>query len=251
MVGGGPAQGRSLRSLEQNAVGVRVDSILDLPETKARIQPDDVILRAGPYEVGSDGTILYRRNRIQMALAFQEVQHGQSVPVALWRDGQVVDVDLPVFVHDLDRATRNQYDVPPRYYIYAGLVFTPLTLDYIKTIGHNWANQASADLIYELFYRRHEAPETLRDEPIVLAMILAHEVNANTNFKGRLLVDAINGIRIDKLEDVVRAFASTDSPEQVIEFLPEGTFECLDREEAEKAHPEILKAYQIVQDRRL
>ena len=34
-----------------------------------------------------------------------------------------------------DKVLGNQYDVPPRYFVYAGLVFTPLSLDYLKTFG--------------------------------------------------------------------------------------------------------------------
>jgi len=106
-------------------------------------------------------------------------------------------------------------------------------------------------LTYELFYRRHESPKTVRTEPIVLSTVLADEVNANLRTRGRALVDKINGVRIERLEDVIRAFEQPANGQHVIEFLPKNTFECLERESADKANANILKTYGIQRDRRL
>jgi hypothetical protein len=64
-------------------------------------------------------------------------------------------------------------------------------------------------------------------------------------------VDKINGIRIDSLEDVVRAIAEGKGDQHVIEFISRQGFECLDRKEAAAAHEEILKTYGVPNDRRL
>jgi hypothetical protein len=108
-------------------------------------------------------------------------------------------------VYEGDRLLGNQYDVLPRYYVHAGLVFTPLSQDFMKTFGRDWRDLANTELVYELYYRRAESPETARPEPVVLASTLAHPANANLRFANRALVDRINGVRIERLEDVVRA----------------------------------------------
>ena len=82
--------------------------------------------------------------------------------------------------------------------------------------------------------------------------MLSHAVNANLAVQGRTLVDKINGVRIEKLEDVIRAFESSPPQNQdVIEFLPDHTLECLDRAAVKQANAEILKTYGIPKDRRL
>lgn len=91
----------------------------------------------------------------------------------------------------------------------------------------------------------------MRIEPIVLSTVLADGVNANFRTRGRALVDKINGIRIERLEDVIRAFESPSNGQHVVEFLPKNTFECLERESADKANAQILKTYGIPKDRRL
>jgi len=66
-----------------------------------------------------------------------------------------------------------------------------------------------------------------------------------------VLIDKVNDVRIDKLEDLIRAFSSTTNAYHVIEFMPSHGFDCIDRVQAEKANPSILQTYGIPQDRRL
>ena len=242
---------RKLLKLPEDRAGTRIDALHAIPSTEKLLRPDDVILQIGEHPVGSDGMIQYQGNRLQLAVALQEAQHGGSVPLKLWRGGRELSVSLPVFVNDSDRKTGNQYDTPPRYFVHGGLVFTPLSLDYLKTLGRNWSDTAGSELIYELMYRRHEAPEGSRAEPIVLSLVLADAVNANFRTQGRAIVDKVNGVRVENLEDLIRGFEKAKGPQHVIEFLPKNTIECLDRAATDKANPQILKTYGIQKDRRL
>ena len=245
-----PAYRRYLK-LPENGLGARVDSLLPIPSTAAVLKEEDVILQVGPYPLGSDGTILYKGNRLFGSLAFQEVQHGESVPLKVWRQGEEISLSLPVFYYEGDRTVGNQYGTLPRYFVYGGLVFVPLSLDYMRTLGRNWSDPVNGDLVYELYYRRYESPSTTRPEPIVLASILANPVNANFNNRGHALVHKVNDVRIDKLEDLIKAFERGTNSFHVLEFLPNHSLDCLDRAQAEQANPKILETYGIPQDRRL
>jgi S1-C subfamily serine protease len=240
---------RALLKLSDEDKGARVDSILPIPATEKLIKTDDVILKIGDFPVGSDGTILYSGNRLAAGFAFQIAQAGQEVPVEIWRDGQQQQVSLPVSTYKEDAASGYQYTAPPRFYVYGGLVFTPLSLDYVRAMGRS--QQDAGELYYELYYRRYEKPTSARPEPIVLATVLADSVNANVSIRSRVLVDKINGVRIEKLEDVIRAFETSPNAFDLIEFLPRHNQECLERAEVAKANPAILKTYGLAQDRRL
>jgi len=245
-----PAYRRFLK-LPDNAVGARVDNLFDTTDAAKALRLDDVVLQVGGYTIGSDSTVLYQGNRVQMAVAFQGAQHGDAVPVKVWRAGSELTLSVPMQVSTNDTRTGNQHDTPPRYFVYGGLVFTPLSLDYLKTFGRNWSDAASSELIYNLMYRRFESPGSSRPEPIVLTQVLQHPANANFRVPGRALVDRINGIQVDRLEDVIRALESAKGTQHVFEFMPKNTLECLSREEAEKANADILKTYSIMKDRRL
>ncbi|MBX3734749.1 MAG: trypsin-like peptidase domain-containing protein [Verrucomicrobiae bacterium] len=242
---------RAHLGLDNEPVGARVDGLLSGSPAEAVLKPDDVLLEVAGYAVGSDGTVLYEGNRVPVALIFQSPQNGESVRLKLLRDRQPMELDLPVAVYEGDRLAGNQYDSPPRYVVHGGLVFTPLSADYLRTLGRDQTDAGAAALIYELYYRRSEQPGQARPEPVVLAATLAHPVNANLSIRGRALVDTINGVRIERLEDVVQALESCASDQHVIEFSGRGGFECLDRDAAAAANPEILETYGIPSDRRL
>ena len=245
-----PAYRRRLK-LPDNDLGARVDALLPIPSTCQVLKDDDVILRAGDFPVASDGTILYQGNRVSGALAFQLVQSGESVPLQIWRDGQPQTVSLSVFPYAGDRATGYQHDALPRYYVYGGMVFTPLSLDFLRALGRGAGDASHNELLYELYYRRIESPDTARAEPIVLSTILPDAVNANMGARSRVLVDRVNGTRIDKLEDVIRAFETNTNAYHVLQFMPNHLVECLDRAATAKANAAILQNYAVTKDRRL
>jgi hypothetical protein len=242
---------RTLLKLPDDNLGARIDGILPIPSTEKVLKVDDVLLKVASFPVANDGTILYQGNRLSAALAFQLAQNGEKVPVQVWRDGKRLDLSLPVSVYNEDRAAGYQYDSLPRYVVYAGLVFTPLSLDYLRTLGRDTPASAIGELYYELFYHRSEDPATARPEPVVLASILPDSANANFGVRGRAFVDRINGVRIERLEDVVKAFETSTNAYDVIEFLPHNGFETLERAEVAKANSRILETYGVAQDRRL
>ncbi|MDB6129462.1 MAG: peptidase and chymotrypsin/Hap [Verrucomicrobiales bacterium] len=246
-----PAYRRYLGLPENSDIGARVDSMLPIESTRKVLKPDDVILSIGSFPVGSDATVLYEGNRLSAAVVFQSVQHGEIIPMKIWRDKKEMEVKLPVYVYEREKVLGNQYDVLPRYFVYAGLVFTSLNLDYLKTIGRSWTEGGNAELVYELFYRRYESPETERKETIVLATTLSDPVNANLTTQSKALVDKVNGIKIDKLEDVISALEKSTNQYDVVEFLPNHSIETIDHAEALKANERILKTYNVQRDRRL
>jgi S1-C subfamily serine protease len=243
-----PAQ-RAFLGVPTRFEGARIDALFS-DSAKEHLRKDDVLLKVGDHSVAQDGTILYESNQLHAGLAFSLAQNGDSVPVSVWRDEKQVEIDLPVFVDKKNAAAGNIYDLP-RYYVYAGMVFTPLTKNYLSTFGQNWSTTADTKLLYELFYKRKSDPENTRTETVMLASTLAHPVNANMRIRGRVMINRINGIRIDRLEDVIRAFEEGDDDFHVIDFSRSAGFETIDRDGAETANGPILNTYGIVSDRRL
>jgi S1-C subfamily serine protease len=242
---------RAYLEMSNDSAGARVDSLLPIESTREVLRPDDVLLQVGEYPVGSDGSILFKGNRVFGGAAFQFAQHGENIPLKILRGGKALEVALPVKIYTGDSHLSNQYDRPPRYVVYAGLVFTPLSLDYLKTLGRDWRDVANSEIVYELYYRRHEDPDSARPEPVVLSSTLGHPANVNVRIGGRALIDRIIGLRIERLDDVARAFDSATNTHHVLEFLPNRALETLNRADADRAHPEILKSYSVPQDRRL
>lgn len=241
---------RARLKLPDNNQGARVDRLRS-KVAEETLRPDDVLLKIGEFPVASDATILFQGNRVFCALAFQLGQSGDLLPVTIWRDGREQAVKVRIEAAGDDVREGNQYDIKPRYYVFAGLVFTPLSRDYMRNAGREATEANAGELTYELFYRDREQPDLARAEPVVLSSVLTDPVNANFSTRGRVLVDSINGIRIEKLEDVIRAFTTSTNRNDIIMFGQRGALESLDHAEATRANEKILKTYGITKDRHL
>lgn len=250
-----PAYRRHL-GLPDDGSGSRVDFLRPDGSAIKLLKPDDVLLEAGGLPIGSDGMLAYRGNRVSASVVFQQPQAGETVRLKIWRDRAPLDLDLPVEAFTGDRLAGRQYDEPPRYFIYAGLVFTPLSANYLEAIargGREGMGDGLARLIYELHHRPVENPAAARPEPVVLAGVLPHAVNADFGVRGRLLVNRINGVRVERLEDVKRALAENNGARHLLEFdgPEDGPLEALDRAAADAADADILRTYGIVSAQRL
>lgn len=242
---------RAQLKLPDNDLGARVDRIRTTDSTNSVLREDDVLLRVGDHPVASDGSILYQGNRVFCAMGFQLGQTGDSVPAQIWRDGKALDVKVPVEATTEDHPEGNQFDVKPRYFVFGGLVFTPLSRDYLRDAVRESSETSGAELTYELYYRSREQPQLARTEPIVLSSVLSDPVNANFSTRGRVLVNRINNIRIENLDDVIHAFTTSTNAQDLIEFGDLSQFDCLDHADAVRANATILKTYGVPQDRHL
>ena len=183
-----------LQGVVPRAVGARVDSMLPGIPRPPPVREDDVLLEIAGHSVASDGTVVYQGNRVFAGSLFDEAQAGEAIPVKVFRQGGEVALKVEVAVYERDARQGRQYDNLPGYFIYAGLVFTPLSADYLSTFGEDLGAVAHPDLFYELSIRDYEDFQSSRTEPVVLTRVLHHVVNADLQLRGPSVVDKINGV---------------------------------------------------------
>ncbi|WPJ96874.1 S1C family serine protease [Coraliomargarita algicola] len=105
---------RKALQLPDNNIGARIDMLLQpFPQTHERLRENDVILEVEGYQVGSDSMIQYEGNRMHVSILFDAVQDGESLDLVIWRDGQRLEIDLPVYKNKADRISGSQYDTSP------------------------------------------------------------------------------------------------------------------------------------------
>ena len=241
---------RASLSLPNNSVGVRIDRILQpFPKTHELLRVNDVILEVSEQEVGSDGMILYKGNRVHCSVLFDEAQHGEAIPLKLWRAGKAIEVELPVYVNRADRISGNQHKEPP-YLIVGGLVFTELSMNYLGSLGRNLGERLGSRTHYELFYRRHRSEELARAKPVVLSKVLKHPSNVDFGVDTRDVVTEVNGHTINSIFDLKAALISTTDDFHRFRFLS-GAEEALNIADAHRAEKIILKQYNIPNAERL
>ena len=244
-----PAFRRSL-GLPDNSVGARIDNIFQpFPTTHELLRKNDVVLEVEGNEVGSDGMIQYKGNRVHSSVIFDQVQHGESVALKLWRDGEAINLDLPLYVNRDDRISGNQYKEPP-YLIIGGLVFSELSAGYLGSLGKDWRKSVSSKTLYELLFRAQQSEELARAKPVVLTKILKHPSNIDFGVGARNVVTELNGKTIHSMQDLKAALAASSDDFHRFRFLS-GQEEALKISDAAIANTELLQQYNIPSAERL
>ena len=242
---------RRERGLPDGTSGVVVNRVISGGTAEGVVRPGDVLLAIDGHSVAADGTVAIGDARVTYLTLFDYRQIGERVDFTVWRDGAELVLGATASrIPRYDRL-RNRYDVAPRYVVHAGLVFMPLDAELLKMFGRNWAQSANRDLVWHHLFREAERPEEADREVIVLMRVLRHPINSQMGFNGPVGVEAINGLPIRSLEDVVEAFDSGEGRFDEIVFEGDAGIEALDREETTTAHEEILRQYAISHDRRL
>ena len=126
----------------------------------------------------------------------------------------------------------------------------PLQREFLQLFGPHWYVGAEDELLHHFFTLPLLEPEAELREPVVLTRVLPDRVNARLSYTSNMIVDKVNGRRIDGLAELAAALEQ-QVPRHVLEYSIPGSIDVLDAEEARRRHPEILTLYGLSKDRNL
>jgi S1-C subfamily serine protease len=207
------------------------------------LEPRDVITSIDGMAIANNGTVQYMdryRTRYDVVLGHRYI--GDTVALGIKRGGQATTVQI-----ELRRwaplVPRSLYDQPPKYFVYGGLVFQPLTRDYLTT-WDKWWNKAPKEFLnyYYLGYRSEQ-----QHEVVILTQILADEINVGYGHLYNEAIATLDGRCPRDIEDFVARLSASRG---VVELTTtSGGVIMLDADEVRRATPRILTRYHIPRDR--
>ncbi len=205
----------------------------------------DVLIQVADCPVAYDGSVRFRRGeRIDHGHIVAQRHVGETIEVKVLRDRKEINVQIQLCPPQY-LVARNRYDVKPTYYIIGGLLFVPLTRDYLKTWGEDWWEQAPNPLV--ALYESGIPSENLR-EVVVLQKVLADRVNVGYHDWESFAVTAVGDVKIACLKDMITAVEACD--DQFLRLaMSDGDELVLDREQAFKRNKAILRRFGVPADR--
>jgi S1-C subfamily serine protease len=240
---------KKMFGLSEEQSGALVTSVTAGSPAENRIFPGDVLLSIDGHRIADDCTVEFRpRERTSCDFYVKQHQVGEDAVYQILRHGKEQTVRLT-----LNRSWGNntlvptaRYDVQPTYYVYGGLVFCPLTLNYLLTWGDDWPQDAPYNLL-SYFVDGELTREG--EEVVVVIKVLANDVNNGYDDLVDTRVVEVNGKKIRNLQDLIRT-VETDTENPYVVFETEHhQIIAIDRKKAEAAHDEILSIYRIADDR--
>jgi S1-C subfamily serine protease len=234
---------RDLLALPTDRSGLLVRTLVPGTEAARLLRPRDVVMSIDGKAIGNDMSVEFRpRERTSYRLLCDLKQVGEAVQVEVWRDGQSFTTSLGLnrpygLVHDRVPLV---FEQPPRYFIYGGLVFAPLTKNLLMAIGGR-SEMLAAGL------RSGDTQDPAR-ELVVLQRVLADEINRGYDSLEQGLVKTIDGVRPRDITHALELAEGGTAPYLSVE-LESGQLVVLERAAVVRRQQEILKTYEIRADR--
>ena len=243
-----PLQNDAMRralGLEDDSRGVYVSTVHDVGPAAGIVEEGDVVLAIDGHNVASDGFVELDGQRVQMSEIVERKFRGDNVKLALLRDRKPIEVNVPFNDPWPFTMQSNRYDYSPRYVLFGGLLFQPLSRDFLLAYKLD-------ELQIRFFYDFFVDDEIYKEHPevIVLSQVLADPINTYLNDFLYGIVESINGRNIRTLEDVAEEFAK-DTPEYVIRLIGIGRPLVLEKTAVDAARERILSRYNVLREQNL
>jgi S1-C subfamily serine protease len=236
---------RTALGLPQAQSGVVVYYLDPFGCAKDCLRLGDVLLAIDGHDIAEDGTIQLEDNVIEFSELLERKQWGESVTLRVWRAHAMQDIRVPLETPFDPYIFRNLYDRKPEYVMVGGLVFSPLTREYLRTQGERLSGNIGQELLYYMQYAKIDGAYVGRDEFVVLSARLPHAVNTYGDGFVNAVVERVNDQPITRLTDVRTAIASRTTGFHVFEFAGLDDRLVLDAQATAQATADVMRQYAV------
>lgn len=209
------------------------------------VKPGDVLLSIDGHQIANDGTVKLDGDTVVYSELLERKQSGESVKCNIWRDGTNVITSITLKAPDDPFVFRNTYDKRPKYFIIGGLVFCPLTSEYIGPLRRNAGDPHIHQLLYYSEFAKMDGLYKQHNEFVVMTRRLPCSVNMYADPFINGIVDTVNGVHISELKDMKKAFDQPVKGFHIIKFAGMDDYLIIDDKAARAADRDIFLQYGI------
>lgn len=233
---------RKKLGMKKGQTGVIVREIEYGAPSYGILREDDVILSINGIKIENDGTVPYGRSRLDLSFITDLKFVGDKITIEVLRDKQPLKLNIKMKNY-IPIVPRTEYDVKPTYYIYGGLVFTKLTVNYVYGLWNQMNRRPGIldRIIYEI-----ATPE--KKQIVVLQQVLADEINKGYHDFSNLIVKKVNDQEISDITDLIQKIENNKDEFLEIELEDKNKI-ILETQKAKEAGNNIIKKYGINSDR--
>ena len=123
-----PAQRRYL-GLPDDGRGVIVDTVIEAGPAGKVLKQGDVLLSIDDHAIASDAFVELEGERVEMPEVVERKFKGDKVKFEILRDKKPMTLTIELDTVWPYQMQAHHYDTRPRYVVYGGLIFQPLSLD--------------------------------------------------------------------------------------------------------------------------
>jgi S1-C subfamily serine protease len=227
--------------LKEDESGVLVTGLNYGSSTWGVMEVGDVLLSIDGVDIAEDLSVPWRDNgRVNFTHLVHSKQIGEEAELTILRNGKIKKKKV-VLSDAYKLIPLPSYDVKPSYYILGGLVFQPLSSDYMKTF-----KRTPSDMSYLASYENMRTEE--QREIIVLSKVLASPFTRGYQGWNNVVIATVQGKVPRDMVELVDILEESSDRWLKVESRSGSTL-VLDLSEAREKTAEIMKTYGIPEDR--
>ena len=225
--------------LENKSGGILIKKVFKNSPFEGVLQKNDVLMKLDNYPVESDGTIEFRKNeKTNFSYVNQQKKYGDNLSYEIIRDKKIKTGQVKLDKKGIEYTvvTEVTIETPPSYMVYGGLLFEPLTSNYLAGTAEKLGFVYDKEELYKDY-----------KELVVLVRVLPFDVNLGYTDAENLIIVKVNGEKYKDFKDFAQKVKNVKSGFIVFEN-DKGDEIVLDVKEVAEQKEELLQNYNISSD---
>lgn len=190
--------------------GVLVRRVAPTSAAAEVLKENDVLLSFDGEQIGNDGTVRFRSHeRVAFSWLVAQKFYGEQAQLSVLRNGEVLNLSIKDFYPEhllVPIHLFNTVHQGPSYLIVAGLVFTAVTVPFLRSeFGGEWDCEAPVEIVRCVTERRAKRKG---EQLIVLTQVLAQDLTIGYEDLENMLLHTVCGTKIHNLRHVMELIDS-------------------------------------------
>ena len=230
---------RRMLGIEAKTGGILIKKVFKNSPFEGVLQKNDVLMKLDNYPVEYDGTIEFRKNeKTDFSYVNQQKKYGDNLSYEIIRDKKTKTGQVKLEKKDIKYTvvTEVTIETPPSYMVYGGLLFEPLTSNYMAGTIEKLGSVYDREELYKDY-----------KELVVLVRVLPFDVNLGYTDTENEIIVKVNGEKYKDFKDFAQKVKNVKSGFIVFEN-DNGDEIVLDVKEVEEQREELMQNYNISSD---
>ena len=230
---------RRMLGIEDKTGGILIKKVYKNSPFEGVLQKNDVLMKLDNYPIEYDGTVEFRKNeKTDFIYVNQQKKYGDSLNYEIIRDKKTKTGQVKLNKKDIEYTvvTEVTIETPPSYMVYGGLLFEPLTSNYMAGVVEKLGSVYDKEELYKDY-----------KQLVVLVRVLPFDVNLGYTDAEHEIIVKVNGEKYKDFKDFAQKVKNVKSGFIVFEN-DKGDEIVLDVKEVAEQKEELLQNYNISSD---
>ena len=230
---------RRMLGIEDKTGGILIKKVFKNSPFEGVLQKNDVLMKLDNYPVEYDGTIEFRKNeKTDFSYVNQQKKYGDNLSYEIIRDKKTKTGQVKLEKKDIKYTvvTEVTIETPPSYMVYGGLLFEPLTSNYMAGVIEKLGSVYDREELYKDY-----------KELVVLVRVLPFDVNLGYTDAVNQIIVKVNGEKYKDFKDFAQKVKNVKSGFIIFEN-DNGDEIVLDVKEVEEQREALMQNYNISSD---